>query len=422
MSASKTALAFRTLLFAALAFAGCGGNPNADKKSAAKSANLKLPEGFTSVVAADSVGPLRHISISDKGVLYVKLSRLKEGKGIFCLHDADNDGYFEQANGFGDYAGTGIRVVGNTLYASSNSSVFRYALNENGDVADTAKKETIVQGLPDLKMDNAKSFALDGQDHIYVAIGSPNENCTPKESVKGMPGCPLRDSLGGIWQFSTKKQNQTYGDGLRYATGLKNVVGLDWDTASGVLFAASHGRGNLGKLFPKLYTQQQDGDLPAEAVYGLHQGSDAGWPFVYYDQQLKKNVQSPEYGGNGKKEGDKKFDLPAFAMPAHMGPNDLLFYTGDMFPERYKNGVFVALHGQSPTLRQGYFVAFVPFKDGKPSGEWEIFADGFAGIDLKNPKSALEHRPMGLTQGPDGSLYVGDDVQGTIYKISYKKS
>ncbi len=90
-----------------------------------------------------------------------------------------------------------------------------------------------------------------------------------------------------------------------------------------------------------------------------------------------------------------------------------------MFPEKYKNGAFIAFHGQSPKLKKGYFVAFVPFKYGKPSGEWEIFADNFAGVDLQHPASSIEYRPTGLAQGPDGSLYVSDDLKGAIFRITY---
>jgi len=90
-----------------------------------------------------------------------------------------------------------------------------------------------------------------------------------------------------------------------------------------------------------------------------------------------------------------------------------------MFPERYKNGAFIAFHGKSPELKKGYLVAFVPFKNGKPSGEWEIFADNFAGTSMEKEGSAIHYRPTGLAQGPDGSLYVSDDMNGTIFRIIY---
>ena len=91
-----------------------------------------------------------------------------------------------------------------------------------------------------------------------------------------------------------------------------------------------------------------------------------------------------------------------------------------MFPAKYKNGAFVAFHGQSTELKKGYFVAFIPFVNGKLSEKWEIFADNFSGVDLAKPTGPIQHRPCGLAQGPDGALYVCDDLGGTVYKISYK--
>jgi glucose/arabinose dehydrogenase len=88
-----------------------------------------------------------------------------------------------------------------------------------------------------------------------------------------------------------------------------------------------------------------------------------------------------------------------------------------MFPERYRNGAFMAFHAQSPEMKKGYLVAFVPFKNGKPSGNWEIFADNFS--VMMNGNFAIKYRPSGLAQDPDGALYVSDDVKGTIFKITY---
>jgi len=90
-----------------------------------------------------------------------------------------------------------------------------------------------------------------------------------------------------------------------------------------------------------------------------------------------------------------------------------------MFPAKYKNGAFIVFHNQSQSLKKGFLVAFVPFKNGKPSGQWEVFADNFAGFDLKSPTGPFQHRPIGLAQGRDGALYVADDLKGTIYKITY---
>jgi mono/diheme cytochrome c family protein len=137
-----------------------------------------------------------------------------------------------------------------------------------------------------------------------------------------------------------------------------------------------------------------------------------------------KKLLNPEYGGDGKKEGNgKQYEQPLIGFPGHWAPNDLLFYTGDQFPEHYKNGAFIAFHGstiRAPYSQSGYFVAFVPFKDGKPSGEWEVFADGFSGMDTIVNTSDAQCRPMGLAQGPDGSLYISDSQKGKIWRIMYK--
>ena len=392
------------------------GNTSTPADSSA--AQLQLPPGFTATIVADSVGALRHLAVNKNGDIYVKLSTLKDGKGIYFLSDTNGDGKMDKCIGFGNYSGTGIRIQGNALYASSNSGVYRYELNDRGEVTDTGHAETIVQGLVDRGRDNAKAIALDNNNHLYVAVGSYDETCTDAAG-HGILNCPLLDSVGGVWQFNTGKQNQGYSDAVHYARGLKNVVGLDWNNATNSLFATQHGRGGLHDKFPKLYTEEQDKALPAETMYELHQGADGGWPYVYYDPVQHKKIVSPEYGGDAKKSVDNKYLDPVVTFPAHLGPNDLMMYTGNQFPEKYKNGAFVVFHSQSQPIKKGYLVAFVPFKGSKAAGDWEVFADNFIGMDLSHPTGPYHHRPIGIAQGPDGALYVADDLGGTIYKITY---
>jgi glucose/arabinose dehydrogenase len=122
--------------------------------------------------------------------------------------------------------------------------------------------------------------------------------------------------------------------------------------------------------------------LPSEEFFRITEGTNGGWPYYYFDQMQNKKVLNPEYGGDGKKnDGADTVDLPLIGFPGHFSPNDLLFYNGDQFPSRYNNGAFIAFHGstiRAPYPQAGYFVAFVPFSGGKPSGPWEVFADGFA--------------------------------------------
>ncbi|MEP7232628.1 MAG: PQQ-dependent sugar dehydrogenase [Ginsengibacter sp.] len=384
-----------------------------------KKMNLKLPAGFSASIVADSLGHLRHMAINTDGDVYVSLRSLEDGKGIYFLSDTNKDGSLDSKTGFANYPGTGITIKDGYLYSASNTGVYRYRLNDKEEVNAADTPEVIVQGLVDRNRDNSKSIAIDDQNNLYVTVGSYNDACREEGSGKGIPGCPLLDSVGGIWEFKTGKLNQSYGDAVHYARGLKNVVGITWNSNTNSLFAMQHGRGQFDDKFPQYYTPEQSSELPAETMYELHEGSDAGWPFIYYDPVQKKQILAPEYGGDGKKTVSGKYQDPVVAFPAHLAPDDLLFYTGNMFPAKYKNGAFIAFHGQSPKLKEGYFVAFVPFKDGKPAGEWEIFADNFAGVDLQHPAGAVKYRPTGLAQGPDGSLYVSDDLNGAIFRIAY---
>lgn len=389
--------------------------------------SIKLPQGFKFQIFADGLGTARHIAFTPQGNAYIKLGKLADGSGIVMLQDADKDGKAEKKTSFGNYTGTGIAVKGNYLFASSDSEVFRYTLDANGVVTNPDKPERIVTGLVNKRQHASKSITLDNKGNIYVNIGAPSNACQEVDRTKGSKGmmpCPILDSAGGIWQFNSAKLNQSYGQGKRYATGLRNCVGLDWNSETDQLFAVPHGRDMLYQLYPEYFDAKQSAELPSEVMFALKEGDDGGWPYIYYDHIQKKKILAPEFGGDGKKTGGEKAVDPVVAFPGHLGPNALLFYKGSMFPERYRNGAFVAFHGswnRAPEKQKGYFVAFVPFKGGKPSGEWEVFADNFAGVESIDSPGQAQHRPCGLAEGPDGALYVTDDVKGTIYKITYAK-
>lgn len=393
----------------------------------ADNAGLKLPAGFGALKAADNLGHARHIAVTSSGDVYVKLSRAVNGKSILYLHDANGDGKMDETSGFANYPGTGMYIKDGYLYASSNTDVYRYKLDASQKVVNGEAPENVVTGLINRRQHESKSVVLDNEGNIYVNVGAYSNSCQQQDRTKGSmgrEGCPILDSAGGIWQFKANKQNQTYGTGVRYATGLRNVVGLDWNSENNQLFVMQHGRDQLHDLFPDLYTVQQSSIYPAECMYAIKKGDNAGWPYMYYDQDQHKKILAPEYGGDSKKEAGKDFIDPAAAYPGHMAPNALLFYTGNQFPERYKNGAFIAFHGswnRAPEPQAGFFVVFQPFKNGKPFGKWEVFADGFAGSAANVASGRAEHRPCGLAQGPDGSIYVSDDNKGTIYRIVYNQ-
>ena len=391
----------------------------------ADNAGLHLPKGFGALLIADSLGPVRHIAVTSDYSVYAKMMWPGDRGGILFLTDTNKDGKIDKTVGFSDYGGTEVRLHNGYLYASSNTDIYRYKLDQNERVIDPESSEIIVQGLIDRRQHNSKSFTFDKNNNIYVNIGAYSNACQETDRTKGSPGmepCPILDSAGGIWQFSATHLNQSFADGKRYATGLRNVVGLDWNSSVNKLFVTMHGRDQLHSLFPELYDEQASAELPAETLFEIDEGDNCGWPYTYYDELQEKIVVAPEYGGDGKKTPEKKYDEPVMAFPGHLAPNDLLFYTGTMFPEKYRNGAFIAFHGswnRAPLPQKGFFVVFVPFNDGKPSGDWEIFADAFSGTEVVESPGDAKYRPTGLAQGPDGSLFVSDDSRGGIFRITY---
>ncbi|MBT8180768.1 MAG: PQQ-dependent sugar dehydrogenase [Eudoraea sp.] len=390
-------------------------------------AGIKVPDGFGVIKVADSLGAPRHIAVNSNGAIYLKLRKPIDGEGILYIEDQDGDGIADTKKGFADYGGTGIYIDDNYLYASSDEEIFRYKLNANGEVTEPYTADTLVTDLVAYRTHATKSFTLDGDGNIYVNIGAYSNACQEEDRTLGSPGvmpCAILDSAGGIWKFRADKFKQSYAEGKRYATGLRNVVGLDWNFKLNKLVVTQHGRDQLNTLYPDLFDQKTSANLPAETMYIINEGDDAGWPYIYYDHYQNKKILSPEYGGDGKKTAGENAIDPIATFPAHIAPNALLFYTGEMFPEEYKNGAFIAFHGswnRAPEKQEGFLVAFVPFMNGKPSGEWQVFADGFSGLEEIFSPSEAKHRPTGLAQGPDGSLYVSDDSGGTLFRIVYTK-
>jgi glucose/arabinose dehydrogenase len=268
-------------------------------------------------------------------------------------------------------------------------------------------------------------FIISPSGDLFVNMGSATNACQVKDRIAGSPGerpCKELEGRAGIWRFGAEQTKQRYSPAARYATGIRNAEGLAVHPGDGALFATQHGRDQLSQNWPKLFTARESADLPAEVLLRVEKGGDYGWPYCYYDQHQGRMVLAPEYGGDGKKVGECAQKLgPASAYPGHWAPMALLFYTGTMFPENYRNGAFIAFHGswnRAPEPQAGYNVVFQPFGDGRPQGDYEVFADGFAGGD-KQPGTAA-HRPSGLALGPDGALYVSDDAGGRIWRISFQ--
>lgn len=405
-------------------------------KASPRNGGLFLPGGFEAVVVTDSIGRARHLAVDSNGDIYVKLRTPDSLKrGSVALRDTDNDGKADIVQYFGDYPdegnyGTGMRIHNGYLYFTTAGEVYRTKLT-SGKLVPEGETELLLKDDylhdPHGYSHIAKALAFDNKGNMYVPFGSPGDVCQEADRQPGAPGqmpCPQLEEHGGIWKFSDSKPNQTIKDGTRYATGIRSVVAMDWNTADNALYVVQHGRDDFNRTWPDYYTPWQSALLPAEEFLKVTEGTDAGWPYYYYDYMQKKKLLNPEYGGDGKKEGDaKKYAQPIVGFPGHFAPNDLFFYTGNQFPDRYKNGAFIAFHGstiRAPYSQGGYFIGFVPFKNGVPSGPWEVFADGFAGRDTLTYTSDAAYRPMGIAMGPDGSLYISESEKGKIWRIMYK--
>jgi glucose/arabinose dehydrogenase len=389
---------------------------------AAEDPALKLPAGFTVTVVHEGLGAARHLAVDPAGDIYVA-----GRNGLMALRDTNGDGKADVTTPFGDVKGTGVQLQGNWLYVSDNVGVYRYAL-KNDELAPAAARETVVSGFPMERQHADKTFALDDKGTLYVNVGAPSNSCQQNDRQEGSPGhnpCPILEKYGGVWVFDGNKLNQTPADGRRFATGIRNAVAIEWNASQKALYAVIHGRDSLDTLFPALYQAEDNATRTAEEFHKLVDGGDYGWPYTYWDTRLSQRIVAPEYGGDAKKTAEKgKYPDPLVAFPAHWAPNDLAFHDGKGLPAHYKGGAFIAFHGswnRAPEPQAGYKVVFQPLKDGKPSGAYEVFADGFAGtIEDNNPRNA-DYRPVGLAVGPDGSLYIADSQKGRIWRVSHGK-
>lgn len=415
-----------------------GADMAAQAPACTNDAGLRLPAGFCAGIFADNLGHVRHMVMAPNGVLYVNTwsgsyyagSPTPSGAFLIALQDTTGQGKASVIRRFGatpargGRGGTGIALYKGYLYAELNDKIVRYRMSPSA-ITPTGPEQTVVSGLPLTGDHPMHPFAIDADGWIYVDSASPSNSCQKRNRILKSPGldpCPELATRGGIWRYSANKLHQRFSPAARYATGIRNADGITIDPTGHDVYSTQQGRDQLGQNWPKFFTPQQGAYLPAEEVLHIVRGGDYGWPYCFYDGVRQKLMLAPEYGGNGKTVGRCANMLdPVAAFPAHWAPNDLSFYYAKQFPSPYYGGLFIAFHGswnRAPFPQQGYDVVFQPLTGGKASGNCEIFAEGFAG-GTKDPGAAA-HRPAGLAVGPDGALYVSDDVRGRIYRIVYR--
>jgi glucose/arabinose dehydrogenase len=391
---------------------------------------ISLPDGFCASVVADDVGPARHMAVTRSGDLFVALAdddaAGKKG-GVLALRDTDDDGVADTEERFGGRGGNGIAWHGDSLYFAQNGAVVRWDLPDGRLVPD-GDAESVVADLPSTGDHVNKSIVFDGEGAMFLNIGSASNTCQEENRALESPGidpCPELAVRAGVWRYAPATPQRVLPVGERFAMGIRNAVALAIEPTTGRLVAMQNGRDQLHENWPDLFTAEDDVRLPSEQLMIVEEGGDYGWPYCYHDGDFDQMVLAPEYGGDGETIGRcEAVEEPDAVFPAHWAPLSLHFYRGDMFPAEYRDGAFIAFHGNrfEPEVDDdlpGYSVEFQPFENGAPTGEFSTFADDFAGDADGTLPDAARHRPVGLAEAPDGSLYISDDKAGRIWRVFY---
>jgi glucose/arabinose dehydrogenase len=414
-------------------------------------AGLKLPAGFCATIFAESLPGVRSIAVAPNGDVFVALqNRNLAMGGVMALRDAGKTGAADKREKFASgFASSQVALFDNHLYVemipqapprgssapAATTTIVRYPVKA-GDLTPTGKPDTIVEHIPTYPGHSTRNFAIAPDGSMYLNVGSPSNSCQKPDRAPGVAGtnpCTELDTRAGVWKFDARKTHQSPSAANHFARGIRNAVGIAVHPGDNKLWTTQHGRDQLYDWRAKLgldsaAAQKYNAENPAEELMQVNQGDDFGWPYCYYAVDQKHLVLAPEYGGNGKDVGQcAQKKEPAATFPAHWAPNALMFYTGSQFPAKYRSGAFIAFHGswnRAPEPQQGFNVVFQPLDaSGKASGRYEVFADHFSPNIGSGRASAASgaHRPTGLAQAADGSLYVADDTGGRIYRIYFKK-
>ncbi len=338
---------------------------------------IRLPPGFRISVYAE-VPYARSMTLGTKGTLFVG-TRDSGGGEVYAVLPGDSAGGARSvvAIARGLHSPNGVAFRDGALYVAEIGRILRYDAIESR-LADPPKPVVVNDSYPKDTHHGWKFIRFGPDGMLYVPVGAPCNVCE-------------RDDP----RYASITRIRPDGTGFEvFASGVRNTVGFDWDPATKELWFTDNGRDWLGDDLP-----------PDELNRAPRKGLHFGFPYVYGD-----NVPDPEFGGRAK---GRAFTPPALDLPAHVASLGMRFYTGSMFPARYRHGIFISEHGSwNRSTPTGYRVTFVPLAGDRPAGH-EVFADGW----LKGGRAW--GRPVDVQEMPDGALLVSDDKAGLIYRISY---
>jgi glucose/arabinose dehydrogenase len=353
---------------------------------------LEAPPGFRVTVFASEVEGARWLVLSPTGDVLVTQ---KKGDDITLLRDTDRDGTAEQRSVFAGKRNAlnqpfGIAFAGDHVFIANTNGVRRYPYRAGQDELQGSGEQ--IHALPGGGYNQhwtRNVILAPNQKQLFVSVGSESNadvEPAPRASVLAM---------------------NLDGSGARvFASGLRNPIGMAFHPETQELFVVVNERDRLGDdLVPDYFTRVQDG-----AFYG--------WPYAY----LRPELLDPRRMKNGRSENPElaaRTVTPDVLLEAHSAAIGLTFYKGQSFPEKYRRGAFVALHGSwNRSEASGYKIVFVPFNaQQRPEGNYEDFVTGFV-VDPKEP--TVWGRPTGILELPDGSLLFSDDENGRIFRVSHE--
>jgi glucose/arabinose dehydrogenase len=336
---------------------------------------LRVPAGFRATQYASGLRGARFITFGPSGALFV--AERSTGR-ILALLDPDRQGRATQtvvvASGLNDP--TSVVYADGALYVGEQTRVTRLTLGP--DLRATAR-HTLVSDMPAGGRHITRTVLLGADGALYVSIGSSCDACIESD--------PHRAS---VWRY-----NHDGSGGRLYARGLRNAVGMALNPMTDQIWVTNNGRDNLGD------------NIPPDSVYALRDGGNYGWPRCHAG-----TIIDPEFGSATACAGVVQ---PLANLQAHSAPLGLAFATQSQIPPAYR-GLYVAYHGSwNRTAPTGYKVVFIPLDGaGNVAGPPKDFATGW-----RQANGDVHGRPVGLAVGPDGALYVSDDTNGAIVRITY---
>ena len=347
-----------------------------DERGALQLNRIDLPEGFAIHVFAEDLPEARSMHLTDSGTLFVGTRNAGE---VYALVDTDGDHRADVTHTIatGLTMPNGVAVREGNLYVAEVDRILRYDAIEQR-LSNPPEPTVVTSDLPDDEHHGWKYIGFGPDGKLYVPVGAPCNICNPPEPYAAL----LRMNPDGSAQEV-------------FARGIRNTVGFDWHPGTGVLWFTDNGRDWMGD-------NQPPDELNRAPEAGLH----FGYPHVHGADLL-----DPEYGQG---QDPDAFTPPAQALGPHVAALGMEFYTGSMFPDKYRGQILIAEHGSwNRSDKIGYRVTLVRLDAQNTPIRYEPFATGW----LQGESNW--GRPVDLEQMPDGSLLVSDDQSGTIYRITY---